>query len=219
MRKVRILLSGPAQNNLQSYVDAVNGVGAEAVVEYLQTSDRGYDGLILCGGGDIDPKYYSEEVNGSAGINPERDAAEFSLMDAFVQAGKPIMGICRGHQFVNVYFGGSLYQYIPEADLHTGGKAHVIAAEPDSILRNLYGASFSVNSTHHQAVKKLGNGLRVTALWEGKHVEAMEHASLPVISVQWHPEAMCFNRKREDTVDGAKIIEYFVQMCTKTENA
>ena len=139
--------------------------------------------------------------------------AEFALMDDFVKARKPVLGICRGHQFINVFFGGSLCQHIPEADLHTGSKAHTVAAEEGSVLKELYGPSFSVNSTHHQAVKKLGDGLRATAFWDDKYVEATEHTSLPIISMQWHPEAMCFDRRRDDTVDGAKIFEHFVTMC------
>ena len=211
MRKVKILLFG--KGNFQNYINAIEGVGAEAISEHHQNYDDSYDGLILCGGADINPKWYNEEINGSVGIDNDMDEAEFALMDAFVKAGKPIMGICRGHQFVNVFFGGSLYQHIPEAGLHTGSKAHLVTSEPNSILRELYGTSFSVNSTHHQAVKRLGNGLRATAFWEGKYVEATEHTSLPIISMQWHPEAMCFDRKREDTVDGAKIFEHFVAMC------
>ena len=208
---MKILLFG--KGNLQSYINALEGVGAEAIAEYPPKFDSSYDGLILCGGADINPKYYNEEVNGSVGIDNGMDEAEFAIMDAFVKAKKPVLGICRGHQFINVFFGGSLYQHIPEADLHTGSKAHTVTAEDGSVLKELYGPSFSVNSTHHQAVKVLGNGLRATAFWEGKYVEATEHTSLPIISVQWHPEAMCFDRRRDDTVDGAKIFEHFIKMC------
>ena len=211
MSKLKILLFG--KGNLQSYINALEGVGAEAIAEYPPKFYDSYDGLVLCGGADINPKHYKEQVNGSVGIDDDMDETEFVLMDAFVKAGKPILGICRGHQFVNVFFGGSLYQHISEAELHTGSKAHLVTSESDSILRELYGTSFSVNSTHHQAVKELGNGLRATAFWDKKYVEAIEHTSLPIFSVQWHPEAMCFDRRREDTVDGAKIFEHFVTMC------
>lgn len=213
MRKVRILISG--KGNLQNYINAVNGVGAEAVTEYLPQSVAEYDGLLLSGGGDIEPKYYGEEIDGSTRIDPERDVMEFSMLDTFVRAGKPVLGICRGHQLINVFFGGSLYQDIAESGWHTGEKIHAISTENGSILRALYGASFPVNSSHHQAVKKLGNGLRVTALWEDTYAEAIEHTSLPIIGVQWHPERMCFEHRREDTVDGAKIIEHFVHLCEK----
>lgn len=214
MRNVRILISG--KGDVSSYLNAVNGVGGEAVSGYPTTSDVGYDALLLCGGSDVDPKYYGEEINGSVGIDSERDKVELALVEAFVRAGKPVMGVCRGHQLLNVYFGGSLHQHIPEAELHRSGKAHVITAEQGSILQALYGDSFPVNSTHHQAVKVLGKGLRATALWEGKHVEAFEHTALPVIGVQWHPEKMCFEHRREDTVDGSKILAHFVKMCAES---
>lgn len=213
MSKLKILLSGPKNNNLEHYVSAVNKAGAEAVVKHLPDTDTNYDGLILTGGSDVDPKYYNEPVDGAVGIDNERDAAEFAILEAFVAVGKPVMGICRGHQLINVFFGGSLYQHLPESDLHrsaTGEKiVHEVTAIHDSILDKLYGTLFAVNSTHHQAVKNLGIGLRATAYWADKYVEAYEHTSLPVLGVQWHPERM-------DT--GAKIFEHFIKMCEKEKN-
>ena len=211
MRKVKILVFG--KDDLQGYINAIEKIGAQVVVGYPTVPEDSYDGLLLAGGADVHPKWYQEEINGSEGMDLDMDVAEFSVMDAFVKTGKPIMGICRGHQFINIYFGGSLYQNIPHADLHTGNKTHCIAAKPNSTLRGIYGDSFSVNSTHHQAVKKLGKGLRVTAVSSDNYVEAMEHVSLPIISVQWHPETLCFEDKTENAVDGKKILEYFLDMC------
>lgn len=213
MKKTRILVFG--KDDVQGYVGGIEGVGAEAVVGYPVVPEGEYDGLLLCGGGDVHPKWYQEEINGSGGIDLALDEAEYAVMDTFVKARKPIMGICRGHQFINVYFGGSLYQHIPEAEFHTGNKTHTITAAEQSVLHGLYGASFVVNSTHHQAVKRLGDGLRVTAVAQDGNVEAMEHTVLPVISVQWHPETMCFAHKKEDTVDGAKLLSYFARMCSE----
>lgn len=215
MSKIRLLLSG--KGNIQYYVEAINNLGGEAMAEYPPKIDTSFDGLLLCGGGDVDPKFYNEEINGSTNIDIERDEIEFALMEAFLKAGKPIMGICRGHQLINIYFGGSLYQDLPEAEMHKGGKAHEVKAEQGSLLHSLYGESFSVNSTHHQAVKKVGKGLHATAFWNDKYIEATEHETLPIISVQWHPERMCFSMKREDTVDGAPIIKHFLEMCEKNK--
>ena len=129
------------------------------------------------------------------------------------------MGICRGHQLINVFFGGSLWQDIPEADLHMRKNdrdaAHSVVAVEDSILCRCYGGEFSVNSSHHQAIRVLGHGLRATAHWEEKYVEAIEHTSLPIFAVQWHPERMCFGQAREDTVDGVKLFEYFLSLCER----
>jgi putative glutamine amidotransferase len=214
MDKIKILLAHEQDKPL-TYIGALTGVGAEPIHEWPQRYSDEYDGLLLCGGADIDPKYYNEDINGSVDIDAERDTLEFALLKSFVDAGKPIMGVCRGHQLINVYFGGSLYQDIEEAELHKDGKAHLVTAAPDSVLRSLYGETFSVNSIHHQAVKVLGKGLRATAVWNGKYIEATEHTSLPIITVQWHPERMCFAYRRDDTVDGAPIIQYFVEMCRK----
>ena len=214
MRKVRILLSG--NSKLQNYVQAIEGVGAEASATYLPQVDTGYDGLVLCGGNDIDPTRYGQALNGSVNIDHERDAAEFALLRAYVEAGKPVLGICRGHQLINVFFGGTLCQHLPSASQHSSGEGdlvHTVRAYCGSSLEKLYGESFSVNSAHHQAIEKLGEGLSPIALWDGSCIEAVEHSSLPILGVQWHPERMCFGSSREDTVDGARLFEYFVNAC------
>lgn len=215
MGKTKILLSCGTLH--QNYVDAVNGLGAEATAKYLPEVDTGYDGLILCGGNDIDPARYGEALDGSVNIDFERDAAEFALLKAYLDAGKPVFGICRGAQLINVFFGGSLYQDLPEAELHKKhngcDSVHSVTAVADSILGKLYGESFAVNSAHHQAIDVLGTGLRETARWNGQYIEAIEHTAYPLFGVQWHPERMCFRNKREDTVCGANIFQYFIDMC------
>ena len=215
MKKTRILLSG--KNNMQNYVDAVNAAGGEATAKYLPEISTDYDGLILCGGADIDPKYYHQENQGSVGIDPQRDAVEFALLKAYVDAGKPVLGICKGHQLINVFFGGSLHQDLPEKHLHTSGQGidltHPITASENSMLWRLYGSSFVVNSSHHQAVNHLGDGLRATAWWDNTYIEAFEHCSLPIYGVQFHPERMCLSKARPDTIDGIKIFEWFLRVC------
>lgn len=215
MSKIRLLLS--CKSNTQNYIDAFGALGAETVAEYLPSVDTQYDGLVLCGGGDIDPKYFGEELNGSYSIDIERDKAEFALLKAYVDAGKPIMGICRGHQIINVFFGGTLYQHLPEAELHKSHEGndsiHAIKAVSDSVLAKLYGESFFTNSSHHQSLKELGEGIRATAYWNDKYIEAIEHTERPILGVQWHPERMCFNHERSDTVCGADILKYFIDMC------
>ena len=215
MEKIKILLSGKA--NIQYYIEAAEGVGAEVVAEYLPKISTDYDGLILCGGNDVDPSYYNEAIDGSVDIDYERDKNEFALLKAFVDAGKPVFGICRGYQLINIFFGGSLYQDICESALHRskGGQdsVHSVDATQGSVLYSLYGGVFAVNSSHHQALKVLGDGLVSTATWNNKYTEAFEHESLPIIGVQWHPERMCFSKKREDTVDGARLFEYFALKC------
>ena len=217
MKKIKILLS--YKGSVQNYIDALTGVGAEATAEYLPSVNTDFDGLILCGGGDIHPKFFNEENTKSTYIDEDRDRAELALLRAYVDAGKPVLGICRGHQLINVFFGGTLIQHIPKADLHVRkdgvDSLHTVSAEPDSILGKLYGGEFTVNSAHHQVLNKLGDGLRVTACWNNEYIEATEHTALPIFSVQWHPERISFSHKRKEAVDGAKIFEYFVDLCRK----
>lgn len=207
------------KKNLQYYADAVNGVGGEATIAYMPEFDTSYDALVLCGGNDIDPKYYNEPINGSVEIDEPRDTLEFKLLKAYLDAGKPVFGICRGFQLLNIYFGGSMIQHLPDAEIHTCGQdhylAHNVTAKEGSVLHRLYGKEFPVNSAHHQAVKELGKDLIPTAYWQDTYVEAFEHKTLPVLGVQWHPERMCFTQEREDTVNGAPLIEYFVKLCSK----
>ena len=210
--KIKILVSTPKTGDPQAYINAINKAGADAEAKYLPEADTDYDGLLLCGGSDVDPEYYGEKIDGAVGIDADRDAAEFAVIKAFAEAGKPILGICRGHQFLNVFFGGSLYQHLPESDMHrsTNGEkiTHEVTADADTIVSELYGTVFTTNSTHHQAVKRIGTGLRATARWENKYVEACEHTTLPIFSVQWHPERM---------ENGAKIFEHFIKLCMENK--
>lgn len=213
--KPKILLS--ALNKKENYINAVNNCGGIAEAQYCpEVISTEYDGLILCGGSDIDPKYYNEEIDGSVNIDAMRDSSEFALIKAFVEKGKPIMGICRGLQVLNVYFGGSLYQDISNSSVHCSFSdydlVHNVEAVDDSFLYDMYGAEFSVNSFHHQAIKEVGEGFQVIAS-AGKTVEAIMHKDLPIIAFQWHPERMCFDSKRDDTVDGSEIFRYFVDLC------
>ena len=218
MYKPKILLSG--NKKLQNYIDAVEGVGGIATEKYLPEIDVDFDGLLLCGGNDIDPKYYGEGIDGAVNIDCLRDEVEFALLKAFIEAGKPVMGICRGCQFINVFFGGSLYQDIKNANEHSSFSdfdlVHRVSAAKGSIAHDLYGADFVVNSSHHQAINKLGKGLKVTMMCaDNTVIEGFEHESLPVFAVQWHPERMCCTNRRDDTVDGTAIFEHFVRMCEK----
>ncbi|MBE6551458.1 MAG: gamma-glutamyl-gamma-aminobutyrate hydrolase family protein [Ruminococcaceae bacterium] len=217
---LKILLSG--KGNIQNYINALNACQAEAEGGYLpDISSEGYDGLILCGGGDIHPRYYGKKIDGSdeERIDTARDECEFSLIREFIRCGKPVFGICRGHQVLNVYFGGDMIQHIPTWESHKreGDAVHLAKAEDASFLSPLYGESFCINSMHHQAVNNLGKGLKVILRSASDGViEALVHESLPVIGVQFHPERMCAEKRRRDTVDGIHIFKHFLNMCDKS---
>ena len=207
----------PVFAEVPNYIAVLSELGCEAVPagEVCDTDD--FDALVLPGGGDVDPCRYGEEMNGSWTPNPELDGLQFTMLDRFVKAGKPVFGICRGLQVINVYFGGSLVQDIPEAPRHRRNRelgvdnVHMTAAEPGSFLAELYGESFAVNSAHHQAVKTPGEGLRVVQRSDDGIIEALCHETLPVYAVQWHPERMCYANRRGDTVDGSAVLRWFVE--------
>ncbi len=160
--KPNILLSVNKELKKEFYIDAVTAAGGVPFAEYLPQVIAEYDGLILTGGSDINPKFYGEAVNGSVNIDDDRDVLEFALIKAFVDAKKPILGICRGYQILNVYFGGTLIQHLENADTHKatpeGDSVHKVTADNGSLAEKLYSRSFYVNSAHHQAIKKVGGG-------------------------------------------------------------
>ena len=156
---------------------------------------RRVDAVIFSGGPDLDPSYYGETVwNETVEVDTLRDASDLMLMRAALAAKKPVMAICRGEQLMNVVLGGSLYQDIPtQVDTvvkHGGGVWHRIGVEKGSVLYDLFGQdSLTVNSFHHQAVKKVAPGVRVTAHAPNGIVEAYEYGN-QVIAFQFHPEGM-----------------------------
>lgn len=200
-----------------NYTIAMMMLGAQPVVVWDEWNAEDFDGLLLPGGVDVHPGRYGQENVACGTIDEALDEIQFSIADAFIKAGKPVMGICRGHQLLNVYFGGTLIQDLSNADYHKwtpeGDRVHETAAVEDSFIAELYGTEFAVNSAHHQAVDALGEGLRVIQHSDDGVIEAMYHESLPVISVQWHPERMCFDHQRDDTVDGSAVLRYFLDMC------
>lgn len=219
----KILLSS-SKSGAEAYENAVHALGGKPSAIYCPPVDLSYDGLILCGGDDVDPARFGQTNCGSKGIDEKRDQAELDLISAFLTAKKPILGICRGHQILNIALGGTLIQDLPEPVglFHTYDssketeRVHPVHAAPGSWFEETWGRVFPVNSHHHQAVDALGKGL-VPLLWsEGGVVEGMIHASLPILSVQFHPERMCFDRRRADAVDGAPIFEKFLRMCENT---
>lgn len=214
--KPKILIS--QSTSLQNYVETLEAHGAEATAKYLPEYSDEYDALLLSGGVDVHPGRYGEEINGSINMDEKRDAAEIELIRRFVEAGKPIMGICRGHQLINIFFGGSLVQHIATTDAHRAedDAVHTVRSELGSILTELYGERFPVNSNHHQAIKTLGRGLRAVQFSDADGIiEGVEHEALPIIGVQWHPERTTLGRARPDTVDGGAVFDAFIALCKR----
>lgn len=215
---MRILIAG-LSDKTQNYVAAVAATGMESVVSLTLPTDLtfpDFDGLILPGGADIDPARYGQPLCGSQNIAPELDDAQFAILDAFLKTEKPVLGICKGHQILNVYFGGDLIQDLENSSSHRANpddQVHLTHAEPDSWLARLYGTDFATNSSHHQAVGQVGRGFHVIQRSDDGVIEAIAHESRPILSVQWHPERMCCGRRRTDTADGSQVFLYFRKLC------
>jgi putative glutamine amidotransferase len=183
---------------------------------------RALDGLVLQGGADVSPATYGETPLAPQWAGDRlRDVYEMELVHEFIEAGKPVLGICRGAQLINVAFGGTLYQDIrtqlPESQVHVTDAyekhRHDIRFEPGSGLARLYRGvqKVTVSSIHHQSIKALGRGLRVEAWSEPDSVVEAIRANGKgyVLAVQWHPE---FHPPGDRTMlDSAPILEEFLQ--------
>lgn len=213
---VRIQISGGA-GRTDNYCDAVRSAGGEPLAGYCPAPDLSCAGLVLCGGGDMESSLYGQENRGSQPPDRERDRAELALFHAFCAAGRPILGVCRGMQLINVALGGTLIQDLPPdcRPFHTGREdmVHPVRALEGSLMDRLYGPVFPVNSSHHQAVDALGRGLRAAAWAESGFAEVIELPGYPLLGVQFHPERMAFGRRRPDTVDGSAIFAWFLSAC------
>jgi len=213
-----IQISLPPQGG-QTYINAIRHTGGEPVAAYCPVLEAKCGGLLLTGGGDIEPSRFSQESRGSNPPDRARDEAELALVHAYLAMGKPILGICRGMQILNVALGGDLIQDLPPQvrPFHVGlggeDNVHPLRITAQSILYQLYGPHMQVNSWHHQAVGKVPPPLRPIAWAEGGFPEALVHEELPVLGVQFHPERMAYSHKRTDTADGSHIFRWFVQQC------
>jgi putative glutamine amidotransferase len=190
----------------QTYVDRVAAAGGVPVllppVPGVEAAVGHLDGLIISGGPDVEPARYGQDPGPQTiVIRPDRDAAEMALFRAALDAGLPVLGICRGMQLMNVALGGTLIQHLPDVVGHHGhspnpgamGEHKVIVAQAGCLAGIVGPGPVTVPTHHHQGVDRLADGLVATAWAEDGMVEAFEfgpgHGHPFAVAVQWHPEA------------------------------
>lgn len=206
------------------YVKSLERAGAKVRWIELDDTDKAVkealecDGLLLPGGADIEPALYGRKREEKCGKpNELRDKNEFEIFNAFVKTGKPILGICRGFQLINVICGGTLYQDITNikkcchSDFIKRAKpVHKVTVNENTRLFGIFrNTEIGVNSLHHQAVELVGDNLIISATSEDGFVEATELDNHPFcVAVQWHPEHMSKKNKLQQL-----LFDEFVKAC------
>lgn len=220
-------LEGSKQLRLSyEYIESVIDAGATPLIlpntDNLSIIDSQIDiidGLILTGGYDINPLKFNDEPREKLGyVCNERDEYEFYLLEKARENNIPVFGICRGVQVINVFNGGTLYQDISyidgayikhEQDCEPSFPSHSIFIAKDSVIHEILGDMYLVNSYHHLAIKDLAPNFKVTALSKDGVIEAIESTTDEfVIGVQWHPELLTKNHE-----EMLNLFKYFIKQC------
>lgn len=193
----------------KSYIEALNSIGFTSMMLVCNTSNienalEICDGFLVTGGIDVDPKWFNEEMNGTGETNDELDIIDKQVVDYAIKHKKPMLGICRGHQTINVFMGGNLIQDI--GTHHKSTRHQVYTVKNDLIA---FDEIIETNSYHHQVCKDLAKGLvEIGKSYDGYN-EAYISYEYPIIGVQWHPE------KTMDEKPSILIFDYFKDMVLK----
>lgn len=222
----KILIAGEASQT-KNYENALAALQVHFVTSLDVVSVEEYDGLLLPGGGDVDPRLFgqlplnmgkeknhtAEELlmirNGIVNGNPWLDRIQLAILKEFRTSRKPVLGICKGMQLINISFGGDMIQHLDTALAHAylgKDQYHEAQNEEGSFLYELYGDRMLVNSAHHQGVGMPGRGIRYIQHATDGVVEGLQHEFLPVYGVQWHPE-------RVEGTDGSRVLKFFLEKC------
>ena len=204
---MKIAISGRWED-AENYINFLRLMPAESVVS-LDTADfTDCDALLLPGGGDITPAFFGAKNSGSKNIDTELDILQIQAFHQFFDENKPILGICKGMQLINTALGGNLIQHLNSFPVHSSGSGdlyHPTQILENSCLYQLYGKYALVNSSHHQAVNRLGKGLSpIQWCTIDGCVEAIVHETMPILGLQWHPERLS---PAETPIAGEKLLE------------
>ncbi|EPX71645.1 peptidase family C26 protein [Schizosaccharomyces octosporus yFS286] len=221
MVRPAIILSVGYANHIPLYVDAIVKAGGTPIIVYpgLPKSKipSQVDGVILAGGDSVHPSRYGEDFKRNAPVTMDldRDDLEWAIVDFAVKLHLPILGICRGCQLLNVYFGGSLHQQVSHegySNVHRPQKekdhlAHAVIARSGHMLSILGSKPVFVNSIHDQGIHTVGRGLKPTVFAEDSLCEGIESVDGDILGVQWHPEAIL-----EKQSHAPSVFRYIVEL-------
>lgn len=194
------------------------------VIDEITEIANTINGLLLTGGGDIDPTLFGEEpLPGLGNIVPERDLFEMALVKRMLELNKPILGICRGAQIMSIAMGGDMYQDIysqkngpllqHDQQAPNWHGSHFVEVTEGSLLRKIVGMDkFKVNSYHHQALRNMPEGFIVSGVASDGVIEAFESTKHPfALGIQWHPESLL----TKGDASSRAIFETFMNACMK----
>ncbi len=214
----RILIPYRFEHKVKPYARAVAEVGLEPVPISVDEpwNMEEFGGVVLTGGTDVNPMRYGQpRAPKTDEPDDQRDGLEMAVLEAAIDRDVPILAICRGLQLVNVFHRGTLIQHLGLERHDPAGNdvslpAHEVEIEPESLLKSIAGQTrWQVNSRHHQAVDKIGEGLQVSARAEDGVVEGLERPDRKfVIAVQWHPEDQIFACREQ-----LKLFQRFREAC------
>lgn len=189
----KIAIAGRSKDT-GNYERTLNRLGLSCLTTLSLSEIQSCDGLLLPGGGDITPAFFGQKNNGSKNIDTELDIIQLQALEQSLRYKKPVLGICKGMQIINVFFGGTIIQHMQEYEIHQykeGDQLHNTSIVPATFLHSLYGDFLTVNSAHHQCLGRLGQGIKLAQFASPSPTpEGICHESLPVYGVQWHPERL-----------------------------
>lgn len=216
---LKLLLPASSDKNVEPFVAKYNATDSRFTIQLVKTSTASgidpasYDGLIIPGGAHVHPSFYGDSVKCSKhSFNKNLDRLEIALVQSFASAGKPILGLCRGSQVINVALGGTLKQDIGMGHYHDSNRQATTVA--GTAMRSLFGSRVATIHYHHQAVSRLAAGLVVTMTdTKDGTIEAFSHTSLPIIGYQFHPDRMYMKTNPGIRHTGKVAIDYFLGIC------
>ena len=189
----KIVILGRKKDTL-NYEKALEQLSASYITTLSPNQISSCDGLLLPGGGDITPSFFGKKNTGSVHIDTELDILQLQALEKALSLGKPVLGICKGMQLINVFFGGTLIQHMKHANIHSyqnGDVRHETRIMEGTFLYKLYGPTLEVNSAHHQCLDQIGRELSLAQVaLPNLSAEAIFHMNAPVYGVQWHPERL-----------------------------